>query len=128
MDGVTERQAPKKLAIRRWILRPVLYGRCRLNKGLDGQGDKRDNLDEEFGVSIIGFYFVSSLLHETGWPRKQGLFRRLVVDTTVVDLTIDEMITLGPRWAPDAPPWLYRSLPTSSVIVIGMATTHRRSR
>jgi hypothetical protein len=46
-------------------------------------------------VSIIGFYFFTSLLHETGWPRKQGLFRRLVVDTTVVDVTIDQMITWG---------------------------------
>lgn len=44
-------------------------------------------------MSIFGLYFVGSLLHEMGWPRKQGLFRRLVVDTTVADLTIDQMIT-----------------------------------
>lgn len=44
-------------------------------------------------MSIIGFHFFGSLLHETGWPRKQGLFRHQVFDRTIVELTIDQMIT-----------------------------------
>ena len=44
---------------------------------------------------LTGFYFFTGLLRETGWPRKQGLFKRLVVDTTVVDLIVDQMITWG---------------------------------
>ncbi len=79
---------------------------------LDGQGDKRDNLDEEFGSVIIGFHFFASLLHETGWPRKQGLFRRLVVDTTIVDLIIDQMIT----WWPPGDPQRYCEAPSYLLI------------
>jgi hypothetical protein len=44
-------------------------------------------------MSMVGFYFFSSLLNEAGWPRKQGLFRRLVIDTTIADSSIDQMIT-----------------------------------
>jgi hypothetical protein len=43
-------------------------------------------------MSIFGFYFVSSLLREMGWPRKQGLFKGQGFDTLVVDATIDQMI------------------------------------
>lgn len=43
-------------------------------------------------MSIFGFYFVSELLREAGWPRKQGLFREDVLDTTVLDSAVDQMI------------------------------------
>lgn len=43
-------------------------------------------------MSIFGSYFVSGLLRETGWPRKQGLFRKATFDTFVLDLAIDQMI------------------------------------
>jgi len=43
-------------------------------------------------VSIFGYYFVGSLLREAGWPRKQGLFKRLSYDTTIADAAIDQMV------------------------------------
>jgi hypothetical protein len=43
-------------------------------------------------MSVFAFYFVSGLLREAGWPRKQGMFRTEVVDTTVLDSTVDQMI------------------------------------
>jgi hypothetical protein len=43
-------------------------------------------------MSILGFYFVSSLLREAGWPRKQGLFKGEGFDTFIVDATIDQMV------------------------------------
>jgi hypothetical protein len=43
-------------------------------------------------MAIFGFYFVSGLLREAGWPRKQGLFRRDVLDTTILDSAIDQMV------------------------------------
>ena len=46
-------------------------------------------------MSLFGCYFFTSLLHEMGWPRKQGLFRRAAIDTTVADLAIDQMV----NWA-----------------------------
>lgn len=43
-------------------------------------------------MAIIGLYFVSGLLREAGWPRKQGFFRKEVLDTTILDLAIDQMV------------------------------------
>lgn len=43
-------------------------------------------------MSIFGFYFVSTLLRETGWPKKQGIFKKEVIDTTILDSTIDQMV------------------------------------
>ncbi len=43
-------------------------------------------------MSIFGYYFVESLLCEAGWPRKQGLFKRLAYDTTIADAAIDQMV------------------------------------
>jgi hypothetical protein len=43
-------------------------------------------------MSIFGYYFVVSLLDEMGWPRKQGLLKREVYDTTLLDAVIDQMI------------------------------------
>lgn len=43
-------------------------------------------------MSIFGFYFVSTLLREMGWPRKQGLFKKEVIDTNTLDSTIDQMV------------------------------------
>lgn len=43
-------------------------------------------------MSVFGFYFVSGLMREAGWPRKQGLFRKEVLDTTILDSAIDQMI------------------------------------
>ena len=44
-------------------------------------------------MSIFGFYFVSGLLRETGWPRRKGLFNSTaVIDTIVLDHAIDQMI------------------------------------
>ncbi len=36
-------------------------------------------------MSIFGFYFVSGLLREAGWPKKQGFFKKEVLDTTILD-------------------------------------------
>lgn len=43
-------------------------------------------------MSILGFYYVGSLLREMGWPRKQGLFRTEAYDTAIVDAAIDQMV------------------------------------
>lgn len=43
-------------------------------------------------MSIVGFYFVSGLLREAGWPRKQGILKREVIDTAVLDSAMDQMI------------------------------------
>lgn len=43
-------------------------------------------------MSILGFYFVTSLLREAGWPRKQGLFRRAAIDTIIADSATDQMV------------------------------------
>jgi hypothetical protein len=43
-------------------------------------------------MSIFGFYFVSGILREAGWPKKQGIFRKEVLDSTILDSAIDEMI------------------------------------
>lgn len=46
-------------------------------------------------MSILGFYFVGSLLRKAGWPRKQGLFRAVTIDTAVADLAINQMVDWG---------------------------------
>lgn len=43
-------------------------------------------------MSIFGFYFVSGLLREAGWPQKKGILRKNVVDTTILDGAIDQMV------------------------------------
>src|SRR5689334_6584825 len=43
-------------------------------------------------MSIFGFYFVSGLLQEAGWPRRKGVFNKAVLDTAILDATIDQMI------------------------------------
>lgn len=42
-------------------------------------------------MSIFGFYFVSSMLRETGWPRKQGMLGREVIDTSIADAIAEQM-------------------------------------
>ena len=46
-------------------------------------------------MSIVGYTYVTSLLHEMGWPRKSGLLRRETYDATLVDMATKEMI----HWA-----------------------------
>ncbi len=43
-------------------------------------------------MSIFGLYFVRSLMHEAGWPRKQGLLRADAFDTTIADHAVEQMI------------------------------------
>ena len=43
-------------------------------------------------MSIFAYYFIGSLLRDAGWPRKQGLFRGVAYDTTIVDAAIDQMV------------------------------------
>ena len=43
-------------------------------------------------MSIFGFYFVSGMLREAGWPKKQGILRRNVVDTNVLDAVVGQMV------------------------------------
>ncbi len=44
-------------------------------------------------MSIFGFYFVSGILREAGWPRRKGVFNSTaVVDTIILDSAIDQMV------------------------------------
>jgi hypothetical protein len=44
-------------------------------------------------MSIFGFYFVSGLMQEAGWPRRKGVFNSTaVIDTIILDQAIDQMI------------------------------------
>lgn len=44
-------------------------------------------------MSIFGFYFVTGLMQEAGWPRRKGLFNSTaVIDTIILDAVIDQMI------------------------------------
>lgn len=43
-------------------------------------------------MSIFGFYFVSGLLREAGWPKKRGFFKKEFLATIILDETIDQMI------------------------------------
>lgn len=43
--------------------------------------------------SIFGFYYVVGLLSHMGWPRRRGLFSsEAVIDSLILDSTIDQMI------------------------------------
>ncbi len=55
-------------------------------------------------MSLFGFYFVTSLLREMGWPRKQGLFRRVAIDSTVADGAIDQMVNWAASLGAGRPP------------------------
>jgi hypothetical protein len=44
-------------------------------------------------MSIFGLYFVGGLLREAGWPRTEGFFKKEVLNTTILDGVIDQMIT-----------------------------------
>jgi len=44
-------------------------------------------------MSMFGFHFVTGLLQEVGWPRRKGLFNgTAVIDTTILDSAIDQMV------------------------------------
>ncbi len=44
-------------------------------------------------MSIFGFYFVKTLLEQLGWPKRKSLFSsKAIVDTLIVDETINQMI------------------------------------
>lgn len=44
-------------------------------------------------MSIFGFYFVSEILREAGWPRRKGVFNSTaVIDTIILDGATDQMI------------------------------------
>lgn len=47
-------------------------------------------------MSIFGFYFVTGLLREAGWPRRKGLFNSTaVIDTIILDEAINQMVDWG---------------------------------
>lgn len=44
-------------------------------------------------MSIFGFYFVTTILRQAGWPKTRGLLNsKLVVDTRIADIVIDQMV------------------------------------
>jgi hypothetical protein len=43
-------------------------------------------------MSIFGLYFTKNMLIQMNWPRKQGLFGKEVIDTTIFDSTVNQMI------------------------------------
>ena len=43
-------------------------------------------------MAIFGLYFVRKLLEEAGWPRKQGLFGKLVIDVEILDSATNQMV------------------------------------
>ncbi|MBI5734097.1 MAG: hypothetical protein HY973_04125 [Candidatus Kerfeldbacteria bacterium] len=43
-------------------------------------------------MAIFGQYFMYGLLREMGWPRKEGLLRRDVVDALIFDSVVEQMI------------------------------------
>jgi hypothetical protein len=47
---------------------------------------------EVISMSMFGLYFVRSLMHEAGWPRKQGLLRAEVFNTLIADQAVEQMI------------------------------------
>lgn len=46
-------------------------------------------------MSIFGFYYVTKLLHEAGWPRKQGILRGQSYDALLVDAAIAQAVEWG---------------------------------
>jgi len=44
-------------------------------------------------MSIFGFYFVTTMLRQHGWPRRRGLFNsEAIVDTLIADIIINQMV------------------------------------
>jgi len=44
-------------------------------------------------MSNFGFYFITKILSQTGWPRRRGLFSsEAIVDSIMADIVINEMI------------------------------------
>jgi hypothetical protein len=43
-------------------------------------------------MAIFGLYFTKNMLNQMGWPRKQGLFKKNIIDTTIFDSTVDQMV------------------------------------
>lgn len=66
-------------------------------------------------MSIFGFYFITTILRQVGWPRRRGLFNsEAVVDTLIADVAIDQMVdwsaALGacrPRLALQVIAWIF---------------------
>jgi hypothetical protein len=66
-------------------------------------------------MSIFGFYFITTILRQAGWPRRRGLFNsEAVVDTLTADAAIDQMVdwsaALGacrPRLALQVIAWMF---------------------
>lgn len=54
-------------------------------------------------MSMFGFYFVTNLLEQAGWPRKKGLFGGAAYDTLIVDKTIDQMLAWSASLAAGRP-------------------------
>lgn len=67
-------------------------------------------------MSIFGFYYVTTILKQAGWPKRRGLFNsEAIVDTLIADATIDQMIdwsaALGacrPKLALQVIAWIYK--------------------
>lgn len=68
-------------------------------------------------MSIFGFYFVTTILKQAGWPKRRGLFSsKAVVDTLIADAVINQMIdwsaALGacrPKLALQMIAWMYKN-------------------
>lgn len=43
-------------------------------------------------MAIFGLYFTKNFLSHMGWPRKQSFLGKEVLDTTILDSTIDQMV------------------------------------
>lgn len=54
-------------------------------------------------MSMFGFYFVTNLLEQAGWPRKKGFFGGPSYDTLIVDETIDQMLAWSASLAAGRP-------------------------
>ena len=52
-------------------------------------------LAEVTTLSIFGFYFVGNLMSQMGWPRKQGIRKRLVYDELILGVAMAESVDWG---------------------------------
>lgn len=67
-------------------------------------------------MSTFGFYYVTTILKQAGWPKRHDLFSsKAVVDTLITDAAIDQMIdwsaALGacrPKLALQIIAWIYK--------------------
>lgn len=67
-------------------------------------------------MSIFGFYYVTTILKQAGWPKRRGLFSsKAGVDTLIADAVINQMIdwsaALGacrPKLALQIIAWIYK--------------------